>query len=141
MIQKAHLENFLRINGIPPTADDEEIRTALISARWKDDDVEVALMVLKGHTSEEDFKIVSARRLLHTDSRIAPEQLSELLGIQIKNHDGHVTEYYSKYVTETEESHTVLVVVSALVIAAITILAGMYLFQVGPFHVPETLLS
>lgn len=142
MIQKTHLENFLRINGIPPTAADEEIRTALISAKWQNDDVEVALMVLKGHTREEDFKVVSARRLLHSDSRIEPEQLSELLGIEIKGRDGHVTEYYSKYVTEERpDSHGILIILGGLVIAAVTLLAGMYLFQVGPFHVPESLLS
>ncbi|NCN52227.1 hypothetical protein GW943_00220 [Candidatus Parcubacteria bacterium] len=137
MIQKAHIENFLRINGIPPDSPDEEIRTALISARWQDDDVEVALLVLRGQTETEDVHVVAARKLFHSDSRVSPKVLSTLLGINIHSKDENVTAYYSKRVVEKEESHTFAILVSALILAAVAVTAAMYLFGAGFFYVSE----
>lgn len=87
MPQKAHIENFLRINGIPHDASDEVIRTALISARWHEKDADVALLVLRDKPTEghESAPLISARQLFGVDDmRLAPETLTSLLGIEIK---------------------------------------------------------
>ena len=47
MIEKRSVEAFLKVNGIPATAKDEEIRSVLLSARWNNNEVDTALMVLK----------------------------------------------------------------------------------------------
>ena len=43
MIEKRNVEAFLKVNGIPPTAKDEEIRSILLSARWNNNEVDTAL--------------------------------------------------------------------------------------------------
>jgi len=91
MLEKEHIENFLRLNGILCTAPDEEIHGALLAARWHEDDVAAALVVLRGgekskEVSPETKRMASARQLFRSDNHLAPETLASLLGVEIKLH-------------------------------------------------------
>ena len=137
MIKKALIENFLRLNGIPLHAEDEIIRSALIEARWHEDDVEVALLVLKGNRQNETVEVTAARQLFHSDdARVAPETLSSLLGVTVNIDSNQLYAVYHDTEAQTVERHPVLTA-SLLVFGAFILgLAMMYAMKIGPFHQP-----
>lgn len=135
MVEKEHLENFLRLNGISPTAPDEEIRSALITAKWHDTDVEVALMVLRGEKGGEDIEMIASRQLFHSDAHIAPETLSKLLGMHVQIGRNQLRASYNKADADRKTAifYTWLTIASVLG-AGLLALFLMYSFQVGPFY-------
>lgn len=136
MIEKEHLENFLRLNGISPTAPDEEIRSALITAKWHDRDVEVALMVLRGEKGGADIEMIAAHHLFHTDARVAPETLSKLLGMDVRINGNELRASYHKADADRQAVvfYIVLTIV-ALLGTAVAALGLMYYFSIEPFAV------
>lgn len=139
MISKEHVENFLKLNGIPPTAADEEIRSALITARWHKDDVEVALLMLRGKKGgeEEDSEIIAARQLFRSDMRVAPETLSSLLGVDVKMNADRISAVYQKQATiRTSALSIAFFTLFALIIVFAAALGFMYAMHIGPFYVP-----
>ncbi|MCB9811882.1 hypothetical protein H6783_03135 [Candidatus Nomurabacteria bacterium] len=83
MITKDQIERVLRINGLEPTASDEEIRSVLVSANWHKDDTEMALMVLRENTHTHKSRVDTLHRVFNTDDRLKPETISALLGINV----------------------------------------------------------
>lgn len=143
MIQKAQVENFLRLNGIPATAPDEEIRSALISASWHEDDVEIALMVLrgqKGSEAPEDVEVIAARQLFHSDARVSPKLLSSLLGVPVHSKEGSVRAVYRKELSyKVMLMRAIVIVLLSLLIGGVFIFFLMYAFDMGIFHTPAEL--
>jgi hypothetical protein len=89
MIEKRNIEAFLRVNGIPATANDEEIRSVLISARWNENEVDTALMVLKENKDTKETHVDTLHKVFNTDDRLSAAEISTLLGIdvQLSNED------------------------------------------------------
>lgn len=83
MIEKKTVEDFLRANGIPATAPDEEIRSVLLSARWDDNDVNTALLVLKENTLDKSTHVDTLHKVFHTDGHLSPSDINSLLGISV----------------------------------------------------------
>lgn len=83
MIEKRNIEAFLRINGIPPTAKDEEIRSVLISARWNKNEVDTALMVLKENIKNQTTHVDTLHKVFNSDNRLTSAEISSLLGIDV----------------------------------------------------------
>ena len=50
MITREQIESILRVNGEEPLAPDEKIRSILLSAKFNEDEVDAALMILKQNT-------------------------------------------------------------------------------------------
>ena len=84
MIERRSIETFLRVNGIPPTAKDEEIRSVLISARWSENEIDTALMVLKENTISKETHIDQLHKVFNSDSRLNSSEISSLLGIDVQ---------------------------------------------------------
>ncbi len=84
MIEKRNIEAFLRINGIPATANDEEIRSVLISARWNQNEVDTALMVLKENTNTKETHVDTLHKVFNSDDRLSASEISTLLGIDVQ---------------------------------------------------------
>jgi hypothetical protein len=87
MIAREHIENFLRLNGIAHGAPEDEIRSALAAARWLDRDIEIALALLRGDARAELEQVDPGEKLFRSDSRVSPDMLSALLGIDIHIHN------------------------------------------------------
>ena len=84
MLSKQHIENFLRLNDVPLTAPENQIRAALRSAHWAEPDIDIAIALLRGLEEELDMhRNVVAKDMFYTDTPIAPDTLSSLLGIDI----------------------------------------------------------
>jgi len=83
MIEKKHLESFLKANGIAPTASDEEIRSVLISARWDHSEIDTALIVLRENMSNHETHVDTIHKVFNTDSRLNAAEINSLLGIKV----------------------------------------------------------
>lgn len=132
MIEKRSIETFLRVNGIPPTAKDEEIRSVLISARWNANEVDTALMVLKENTNSQETHVDTLHKVFNTDSRLNSAEISLLLGIdvQLSNEDVGDLEFKRK---RLDHIHTIVTIILALVIAFGVTMYLMREEQVGYF--------
>lgn len=84
MIEKRNIETFMRINGIEPSAKDEEIRSVLISARWNENEVDTALMVLKENITTKLTHVDTLHKVFNTNGRLTSAEISTLLGIDVE---------------------------------------------------------
>ena len=83
MVSKEHVINFLRLNEVELSETDEVIRGALFAARWHEQDVDIALMLVRDIKVDPTRMLPRAHHLLSVDGAIAPQTLSSLLGIDI----------------------------------------------------------
>lgn len=133
MIDKSALEQFLRINGIQPTASDEEIKSVLLSAQWHDEDVDTAMLVLRENVDTHESHVDSLHKVFRSDERLTPDAVSHLLGINMDTS--------TQYSTENNHSSSQRTVLFLLLIGVITfaiamafIVGSMWMLEVGPFH-------
>jgi hypothetical protein len=89
MIEKQHVEAFLKANGVKETASDEEIRSVLISARWDHEEIDTALIVLKENMTSHETHIDTLHKVFNSDSRLNAAEITALLGIEVSltHHD------------------------------------------------------
>ena len=83
MVDKIHIENFLKLNGLTTEDTEEAIRAALEAARWPLEDIEETFRVLAGQASAEKTETVVLRQLFTSDLHVDPTALSELLGVKV----------------------------------------------------------
>src|SRR3989338_4378364 len=133
MIDRSYLERILKMNGSSPTAPDEEIRSVLISARWKKDDVESAITVLRENVNTHQSRIERVDNVFLTDKRLSPEAIHALLGIDVKvNAEDLSTLRARQSFMYWAQVSSIFVI--AFVIAAASLLGVMYAQGVGIFH-------
>jgi hypothetical protein len=132
MIDKSQIENILRANGIAPSAKDEEIRSLLLSAKWTENDVDTALMVLKENTATKATHIDTLHKVFRSDQRLSPEEITSLLGIKttlsdydLKSEDGQ---------SSNQKMSVLIAVVLSLLIAVTSVGYVMYKEKAGFFH-------
>ncbi len=133
MIEKKHIETILKANGIPPTAPDEEIRSVLISARWNNNDVDTALMVLKENRDSKATHVDTLHRVFHSDDRLTPSDISSLLGVKVSLKDEEVVDIEVKR-RKIERTQTLIAIILALSIVLLGLTYLMYVEQAGLFH-------
>lgn len=133
MIDRKHIERILKINGISPTAADEEIRSVLVSAKWHKDDVETALTVLRENVNTHQTRVDTLHNVFLTDKRLSPEAIKSLLGIDVE-----VSSEQLESLKNSRRHINVMQVLTiagyASVLAAGSIVAVMYWQQIGFFH-------
>jgi len=83
MISKAGLEKYLQVNGVSLSASPDEIKTFLRDAKWYQDDIDVALMVLREESPPTNANVLSPAQALRRNQRLRPETISSLLGITV----------------------------------------------------------
>lgn len=133
MIDKNQIENILRANGIAPSAKDEEIRSLLLSAKWTKNDVDTALMVLKENTATKMTHIDTLHKVFHSDQRLSPQEITDLLGIKTTLTDEDISTR-----PESQAGHQTLNVVIAVIISLLIAVTSvgyvMYKEKAGFFH-------
>ena len=135
MIEKKQIETILKANGIPPTAPDEEIRSILISARWDNNDVDTALMVLKENRDSKATHVDTLHRVFHSDERLTPSDISTLLGVIVSLSDEDIDKIEVKR-RKIERAQTMVALILALSIVLLGLTYLMYIEQAGVFHGP-----
>ena len=136
MVEREHIENFLRLNGIPTHSDDEVIRSALVGAKWHENDVEVALMVLRENIVDHSKQVTTLHRRLRSDRQLSPETISALLGVDVQfNRDN--MQLQSLHFDDKPSSswfRSVLMLLTVIVITVFLTTCLLYYFSVGPFY-------
>jgi ATP-dependent Zn protease len=133
MIDRRHIEQILRLNGLAPTAADEEIRSVLISARWHKEDVETAITVLRENTTTHKSRVDTLHDVFTTDKKLSPEAIQTLLGIDVE-----VNSTELETLRKSRDSLYIWQLISifmiAIALAAVMILFMMYSQKVGFFY-------
>ena len=135
MIKRDQIESILKINGVEPTSPDEQIRSVLLSARYSKDEVDTAIMVLRENTVTNKTRVDGLHKVFRTDEALAPEEISQLLGIEIDlsdrvAHTAGKTRDFSKL-------QYALVWILSFILAIVGLLFYMYVHNLGLFH-PST---
>ncbi|MES2749517.1 MAG: hypothetical protein V4606_03930 [Patescibacteria group bacterium] len=135
MIEKRNVEAFLKVNGIPPTAKDEEIRSVLLSARWNNNEVDTALMVLKENTVNKETHVDTLHKVFNSDDRLSSAEITKLLGIEVNLSDHSFTERNKQ---QTLNHSSLITLILSVIIALSSIGYLMYKEQAGFFHGTNT---
>jgi hypothetical protein len=134
MIDRAHLERLLQINGVSPTDPDEEITSILISARWHQDDVKTALTILRENPQTHEAHIDTIHDIFRSDSKLRPETISALLGVDVQI-DPEAIEKSSLPRKIMDEAGLALNIgVVSLSVSLIFLLCAMWFMHMGIFH-------
>jgi len=136
MIEKKRIEDFLRANGVPATAPDEEIRSILLGASFDENEVNTALLILKENTISNETHIDALHKIFRSDNRLKPSEISSLLGISVNLSDNDI--YYN---TADKRRTTIINAFFISLFVVIFVFLGlfimMYVDQVGPFYVAD----
>ena len=137
MIEKRNVEAFLKVNGIPPTAKDEEIRSVLLSARWNNNEVDTALMVLKENMVSNETHVDTLHKVFNSDDRLSSSEITKLLGIDVNLSD-HNLERNAGTFNQTLNHSSLITIILSVIIAVSSIGYLMYKEQAGVFHETKT---
>lgn len=133
MIDRNHIERILRLNGLNPTAADEEIRSVLISAKWHKDDVETALTVLRENMTTHKSHVDTLQNVFLSDKRLSPEAIQSLLGITVEASSRELQSFReSRRHMSLWQAFSIMFY--ATVLALTFILVIMYVQHFGIFH-------
>jgi hypothetical protein len=133
MYDRKHLEKMLSINGIAPNASEEEVRKTLREARYRDEEVDQALAVLRGEAIATSDIAAGAAKLLTTDQTLSPADISRLLGIEVVLPKRATDQAPMPHPANLWKQRLVISLLS-LLLAFIGLGLAMYLLKVGIFH-------
>lgn len=133
MIDKRSIEVFLRVNGIPPTAPDEEIRSVLLSAKWNANEVDTALVVLKENIKSQETHVDTLHKVFNSDDRLSSSEISSLLGIDVALSSDDILDINDKRAAVTKWQ-TLSAFTLAVVIALASVTYLMYSEKAGFFY-------
>lgn len=139
MIQRNQVEQILRINGVSETAEDEEIKSVLLSARWHEDDVETAMMVLRENVNDHKTHVDTIHQVFHTDQRLSPESVTSLLGIEMDVTSEDIKKHKRNADAHMRLGKVALLAFVTLIFSLIILFAFMWYAQVGIFHISHTI--
>lgn len=138
MLDRNHIERVLKINGVAPSANDNEIRSVLMAARFHDGEVDAALLILRStDDASRGPAIDSMQKLLRTDRSLNAKEISNLLGIDMQLIDKSPSATRNSKQTISLSQHVVIWLL-AIVISIIGIGLSMYLLHFGFFHPAST---
>jgi len=136
MIEKTQVENFLRANGVPVTAPDEEIRSILLSASFDENEVNTALLILKENIVSNETHIDTLHKVFRSDNRLKPSEINSLLGISVNFSDNDI--YHSTVEKRgTNIKNTIIIFLFVVGFVFLGLFIMMYIDQMGPFYVAD----
>jgi hypothetical protein len=139
-MNKKHIERVLKINGVSSTASDDEIRSVLSSARYRDEEIAQALTILHGaQESTNNDRTDGLHRVFRTDTVLSSAEVSKLLGIDIKvsTIDPKLKRSIQRALSPSEH---ILIVLLSFMLAVGGVLFAMRVMEFGVFHPTAALL-
>jgi hypothetical protein len=131
MFQKKDIETILKINGVAPGSPDEEIRSVLLSARYNNDEVDTAIMVLRENIETHQTRVEGLHKIFRTDEGLKPAEISSLLGIEVQIDEVVARNNRNRGFTAGQ---SVFITIIAMLLAFACVVLAMYFYQVGIFH-------
>jgi hypothetical protein len=135
MLDRAHIEKLLKLNGVEPTAPDEEIKSVLVGARWHKNDVETALMVLRENKDSHETHVDTLHKVFSSDDQLKPQTISALLGIEVTVAKDSLEINRKKMTPTVTFGQMVQIFFVSASASLICILASMWYMQMGIFHI------
>lgn len=129
MIDKSVVEQYLRANGVPPSAPEEQIKEVLFSAKWHEEDIDTALMVLRENPETKETHVDSLHRVFHSDERLQPETISALFGIDVSIENPE----RKKQSGRASIGSILMVLLVAVLLSAALVVGAMWHLQMGIF--------
>jgi hypothetical protein len=131
MIKREQVESILRINGVEPTSPDEQIRSVLLSARYSQDEVDTAIMVLRENTKTNKTRVDGLHKVFRSEESLSPNEISALLGIDVEVEAVSDPQEKARALSSYQY---VLLWIFSLMFAMAGIAVYMYLHKIGIFH-------
>jgi hypothetical protein len=132
MIERQHIEAILKVNGIPPTAPEEQIRSVLISSRYNNNEIDTAIMVLKENTTTNVSHVDGLHKVFRTDGGLKPDEIAKLLGINVEVTESKTKTFNSNGHISTQ--HYLFIWIISLIVAIVAVATYMYISDIGLFH-------
>ena len=131
MIDKNRVESILKVNGLTPTSDSEQIQSVLLSARYSKDEVDTAIMVMREDKKTNETRVDGLHKVFRTDNGLTPKEISKLLGIDIA-----ITDKLHDLEAEKRANNlfTLFLTGISVALAILSILMYMYIAKIGLFH-------
>lgn len=84
-LDRSFIDNFLKINGVSAGANDAEIRDVLTKAKWNDEEIQTAILILRESASTTGIVAVTkhSTTLFAPTADLSSRQLSRLLGVDV----------------------------------------------------------
>ncbi len=134
MLKREHIERLLALNGVTPTASDEEIKSLLLGARWTKDDVEAAVIVLRENTTTHEKHVDSLHKVFQSDDRLRPDVVASLLGVHMDVSAADISRVRKRKRGSVSLQQSVSIALLAIVLATGFVLFSMWHLEVGIFH-------
>ena len=131
MIDREHIEKILKLNGLAPSAEEDEIKSILLSARYKEHEVDAAIMVLRENPKTKKTNVAAMQKVFHTDKLLNEQEISSLLGIDV---DLSSRVSAGKKARKLSFGGQVSITALSTLLALIALCAYMYIEKIGIFH-------
>ena len=131
MLSKEHIENILKANGVPASAPDENIRSVLLSARYKEDEIDTALMVLRENVITKETRVDGLHKVFRSNEALNSSEIFKLLGVEVDIDKIAKTKVQSK---NKHMLHIIVVVIFSFIFALLSLLLYMYIHEIGFYH-------
>ncbi len=135
MFERRHVEELLRINGVPLSAPDEEIKSVLISARWHEKDVETAMTVLRENIVSHETHVDRLQKVFRSDEKLRPETISALLGVDLDVPRGSIKTTEQLRKRSLTFGQFVNIAVLSIVLSSVCVVGAMWFEHAGIFHI------
>jgi len=131
MFSRAQVEQVLKVNGVAPTATDEQIKSVLLSARWNASDVDTAVIILRENINTHETNTESLHKKFRTDTNLSPTDISHLLGIELNISAEDLRLRHKRYCgTAVTWGQLLSIIISATILAMIIIVGMMWYVDV-----------
>jgi len=134
MIDRAQVARILKLNGIDISAPADEIKSILLSANWREDDVETALTVLREDPVDHKEHVETLHKIFRSDDKLSPETISGLLGIDVDVSTQEINLRRKHARGELTAGLAIHILLISLVLSSLFIFGSMWLMKVGLFH-------
>lgn len=134
MITRDQIENILVAHGVKPTDDDEVIKSALIKANWRDDDVQTALVVLRENLHTHETHVDAVQNLFRGKAKLDAADINNLLGIEVDLSPGDISIKKGRRRMAISYGQIIEIALVSFAVSLIFLLGGMWYLEVGLFH-------
>ncbi len=134
MFEKRQIEDLLRINGVPPTSPDEEIKSFLLSAQWHENDVEAALLVLKENVKNHKTHIDTLQKVFSSDEKMKPNTIADLLGVDIDITNTNFAKHWKRPRRSVTPVQAIQISLLSILFSVLFTLGAMWYLDMGVFH-------
>jgi len=142
MLGRLQLESFFRINGITNETSDVEKRAFLMQAQWSNEDIEIAMQLPQTSDSlvpkintDTQKNILSANTLFKSDTKLKPEAVTTMLGIDINVSSTKLNTNGKRIKDGFSFLQIFSITVLSILCALLFVVFSMWYLEMGMFHI------